>query len=42
MDPETGILLTDIPKLFPGSAALLEKEEPVELAVLAAQKLSGE
>jgi signal transduction histidine kinase len=41
MDPETGVLLTDIPKLFPGCAALLEKE-PVELSVLAAQKLTGE
>ena len=30
MDPEMGVLLTDIPKLFPGCAALLEKE-PVEL-----------
>jgi hypothetical protein len=41
MDGETGVLLTDIPKLFPGAAALLEKE-PVELKVLAEQKLSGE
>ena len=41
MDPETGILLTDIPKLFPGSPALLEKE-PVEFRVLVEQKLSGE
>ena len=41
MDGGMGVLLTDIPKLFPGCAALLEKE-PVELAVLAAQKLSGE
>jgi hypothetical protein len=41
MDGSTGVLLTDIPKLFPGCAALLEKE-PVELAVLAAQELSGE
>jgi hypothetical protein len=36
-----GVLLTDIPKLFPGCAALLEKE-PVELEVLAGQKLAGE
>jgi hypothetical protein len=35
------VLLTDIPKLFPGVAALLEKE-PVELKVLAGQKLTGE
>ena len=41
MDGGTGVLLTDIPKLFPDCAALLEKE-PVELSVLAAQKLSGE
>jgi signal transduction histidine kinase len=41
MDPEMGVLLTDIPKLFPGVAALVEKE-PVELRVLAEQKLSGE
>ena len=41
MDGETGVLLTDIPKLFPGSAALLEKE-PIELRVLADQKLSAE
>jgi len=41
MDGETGVLLTDIPKLFPGCAALLEKE-PIELRVLAEQKLSGE
>jgi hypothetical protein len=41
MDPETGVLLTDIPKLFPGCAALLEKE-PVELRVLADQRLTGE
>jgi histidine kinase/DNA gyrase B/HSP90-like ATPase len=41
MDGETGVLLTDIPKLFPGSAALLDKE-PVELRVLAEEKLSGD
>ena len=41
MDPGIGVLLTDIPKLFPGCAALLEKE-PVELQVLADQKLTGE
>jgi hypothetical protein len=41
MDGGTGVLLTDIPRLFPGCAALLEKE-PVELAVLAAQDLSDE
>jgi signal transduction histidine kinase len=41
MDPETGVLLTDIPRLFPGCAALLEKE-PVELRVLADQRLTGE
>jgi hypothetical protein len=41
MDPETGTLLTDIPKLFPGCAALLEKE-PIELRVVAEQRLSGE
>jgi signal transduction histidine kinase len=40
MDGETGVLLTDIPRLFPGAAALLEKE-PVELRVLAEQRLSG-
>lgn len=41
MDPEMGVLLTDIPKLFPGCAALLEKE-PVELRVVADQKLTAE
>jgi hypothetical protein len=41
MDPGMGVLLTDIPKLFPGCAALLEKE-PVELRVLADQRLTGE
>jgi signal transduction histidine kinase len=41
MGPETGVLMTDIPKLFPVNAALLEKE-PVELRVIADQKLSGE
>jgi hypothetical protein len=41
MDPEMGVLLTDIPKLFPGCAALLERE-PIELRVVAEQKLSGE
>jgi signal transduction histidine kinase len=41
MDPDTGVLLTDIPKLFPGCAALLEKE-PVELRVVAEQRLTGE
>jgi len=41
MDEATGVLLTDIPRLFPGCAALLDKE-PVELQVLADQRLSGE
>jgi signal transduction histidine kinase len=41
MDGDTGVLLTDIPKLFPGSAALLEKE-PIELEVLAEERLGGE
>jgi hypothetical protein len=41
MDPDVGVLLTDIPKLFPGSAALLERE-PIELRVLADQKLTVE
>lgn len=41
MDPETGVLLTDIPRLFPGCTALLEKE-PVELRVLAEQRLTDE
>jgi hypothetical protein len=41
MDPEMGVLLTDIPKLFPGCAALLERE-PIELRVVAEQTLSGE
>ena len=41
MDPETGALLTDLPRLFPGCASLLEKE-PVELRVVADQKLTGE
>ena len=41
MDGNTGVLLTDIPKLFPGSAALLEKE-PIELSVLAEEKLRSE
>ncbi len=41
MAPETGVLLTDIPKLFPGCAALLERE-PIELKVLADQRLSAE
>jgi hypothetical protein len=41
MDPGIGVLLTDIPKLFPGCAALLEKE-PVELRVLAEQELTAE
>jgi len=41
MDGETGVLLTDVAKLFPGSAALLEKE-PIELRVVADQKLSTE
>jgi hypothetical protein len=41
MDPDMGVLLTDIPKLFPGCAALLEKE-PVELRVLAEQELTAE
>ena len=41
MDAGIGVLLTDIPKLFPGCAALLEKE-PVELRVLAEQRLTDE
>ncbi len=41
MDGGTGVLLTDIPKLFPGCAELLERE-PVELEVLARQNLSGD
>jgi hypothetical protein len=41
MDPEMGVLLTDLPKLFPGCAALLERE-PVELRVVADQRLTGE
>jgi len=41
MSPDMGVLLTDLPKLFPGCAALLEKE-PVELRVVAEQKLAGE
>jgi signal transduction histidine kinase len=41
MDPGMGVLLTDIPKLFPGCKALLEKE-PVELQILADQRLAGE
>jgi signal transduction histidine kinase len=41
MNPETGALLTDIPRLFPGCAALLERE-PVEIRVVADQKLTGE
>jgi hypothetical protein len=41
MDAGIGVLLTDIPKLFPGCAALLERE-PVELQVLADQRLTGE
>jgi hypothetical protein len=41
MDPEMGVLLTDIPKLFPGCAALLERE-PIELRVVAEQKLTSE
>jgi hypothetical protein len=41
IDGGMGVLLTDIPKLFPGCAALLEKE-PVELEVLAGQKLTSE
>jgi signal transduction histidine kinase len=41
MDPGMGVLLTDIAKLFPGCAALLERE-PVELQVLADQRLTGE
>jgi Histidine kinase-, DNA gyrase B-, and HSP90-like ATPase len=41
MSGETGVLVTDIPKLFPGSPALLEKE-PIELRVLAEQTLTGE
>jgi hypothetical protein len=41
MDGAIGVLLTDIPKLFPGCAALLERE-PVELQVLADQRLTGE
>jgi hypothetical protein len=41
MDPGMSVLLTDLPKLFPGCAALLERE-PVELQVVADQKLTGE
>jgi len=41
MDGSMGALLTDLPRLFPGCRELLEKE-PVELAVLARQKLAGE
>jgi hypothetical protein len=41
MDGATGLLLTDVPKLFPGCQELLERE-PVELEVLARQKLDGE
>jgi signal transduction histidine kinase len=41
IEPGMGVLLTDIPKLFPGCAALLEKE-PVELRVLADQRLTAE
>ncbi len=41
MDPGMGVLLTDIPKLFPGCKALLEKE-PAELRVVADEKLAGE
>jgi signal transduction histidine kinase len=40
MDPETGTLLTDIPKLFPGRPEL--EKEPLELRVVAEQKLTGE
>jgi signal transduction histidine kinase len=41
MDPDMGVLLTDIPRLFPDCAALLEKE-PIELRVVAEQKLTTE
>jgi hypothetical protein len=41
MEGGTGVLLTDVPKLFPGVQELLERE-PVELEVLARQKLHGE
>jgi hypothetical protein len=41
IEPGMGVLLTDIPKLFPGCAALLEKE-PVELRILADQRLTAE
>jgi hypothetical protein len=41
MDENTGALLTDLPRLFPGCRELLEKE-PVELAVVARQKLTSE
>ncbi len=41
MGPEMGVLLTDIPKLFPGCVALLEKE-PIELRILAEQRLTAE
>jgi signal transduction histidine kinase len=41
MDENTGALLTDLPRLFPGCRELLERE-PVELEVVARQRLSGE
>jgi Histidine kinase-, DNA gyrase B-, and HSP90-like ATPase len=41
MDGGTSVLLTDIPRLFPGCRELLERE-PVELEVVARQRLSGE
>ena len=41
MDGQIGVLLTDLPRLFPDCKELLERE-PVELEVLARQKLSGE
>lgn len=41
MDGGTSVLLTDVAKLFPGCRELLERE-PVELEVLAGQKLADE
>jgi hypothetical protein len=40
LDGKTSALLTDLPRLFPGCTALLERE-PVELEVVAAQELAG-
>jgi hypothetical protein len=41
MEGGMGVLLTDVPKLFPGCSELLG-DDPVELQTLARQKLSGE